>query len=310
MRKYLHIDTFFLLRSAFKEDDSTFVEAIKMMMLITRGRIVVITKGATTDSELVNMLLDVGIMNVVTAESGAELQDEILETLSEGGMMRRTQAVEVGEGAICATETHSAEVRVVQPRYTANGALLAFCGSAHKMGTTTMALNLAYHIKEYGGKVCFVQNDGSGHLDVIAKVYAQLPETHQTLMPIRKFEIDGMDLYSAECIDDVPKEDYDFIIVDCGSLMNGKSDGLVAADKRYLVAGTLPYELPLIANAEASLKEMPFTLLPLAVPDEFAAELLQQFRSAVFLSPSNTLFDGHCNDLAFSRLLEEYRFKR
>lgn len=88
MRNFSHVTEVVLDRIAFGDSDGEFAEAIEEFLTMYSPRITVIYEGLKQDTPLFLALLDSGVGNIVCGTEIAAIQSEIIECLSEQGMMR------------------------------------------------------------------------------------------------------------------------------------------------------------------------------------------------------------------------------
>jgi hypothetical protein len=294
------VDTVVILREAAEEDDEAFCGAVRSLTLLTEAKIIVILRESAAETFIAAMVA-AGITNIVTETEDVRFREELLSALADGGMTKYTELPDDGS----ATSEDVPVAETADKRFRGcKGLVTAFVGSSHRMGTTTAAMNFAYYVRSCGGRVCYIENNASGHLDMIARAYAG-EDGETPPVPIRKYAVDGVDLFATSDFRAAATDDYNIAVVDCGSVTDGLAQGLTHADNVYLVSGVLPQELPYLGRAVAALADRPYIPLLMAVPDELAGGLLRRFRNAIFLTPSRRLFDGEANGEAFEEILRE-----
>lgn len=85
---FSHVTEVVLDRIAFGDSDEEFAQAIEEFLTMYNPRISVICEGLLQDSSLFRSLLESGMGNIVCSTDITEIQREILECLSEQGMVR------------------------------------------------------------------------------------------------------------------------------------------------------------------------------------------------------------------------------
>lgn len=245
MRNFSHCSHLILDRAAIAEGDGEFVEVIEEFLTMYTARVTVICEGLPLDSPLFRGLLDIGVGNIVTATEIKAIQAEIREVLSEQGMTR----YEVKKRA--------------QPaglyRFTCADVQIAVVGSCPRMGATTAALGLTRWLLGAGATVCYVEDNPSGHLRMLADVYQMNPAGGG-------YEHEGAQYLSHR----EPEGAVNFIVRDLGSDYRGALPRIQAAKAVVLCGGAKPYELP---ETVAAIREIGARSLELLMP--FVAEALR-----------------------------------
>ncbi|VUG03778.1 MULTISPECIES: hypothetical protein [Paenibacillus] len=88
MRHFAHVRYIALDREAITESDEELIQALQSYQTIYDIRIVVIAEGLPVGSPLFQKLIQIGILNVVTATEIEEIRNELRECFSEEGMQR------------------------------------------------------------------------------------------------------------------------------------------------------------------------------------------------------------------------------
>lgn len=215
MRNFTHCTELVLDRGACRDSDEEFVKAIEEFAAMYQARVTVIAEGLQKDSDLFYGLLEAGVGNIVTECDIFRQQEEIKRSLSSQGLKKyrireKEEVYKEGEQFI----------------FSCCRIQIAVVGAQARIGTTTVALGLANWLAEVGGRACYVEANGSGHMDSLTADYEMEPEAHG-------FVLDRVGYYPNQ-----PEQEYSFIITDYGT-----QDPGLGSDILLLVCGTKPYEI-------------------------------------------------------------------
>jgi len=286
MRNFSHVTEVVLDRIAFGDDDEEFAEAIEEFLTMYNPRISVICEGLLEGSPLFRSLLESGVGNIVCSTDIAEIQREILECLSEQGMIRY------------ATKERTKKAGGRKPyRFDCQNVHVAVISSQPRMGSTTTALGLSAWLAAVGASVCYVEENESNILTTMAAAYEMEPVGEG-------WRMDGVQYGTKP-----PAEPVNFIIHDFGcqpSLHEKANDaGLLIA-----MCGTKPYELP---NSVRLLKRLEtadaYVLCPFtheAVRSDYAAILQSDFHKVLFLDYQPEPTDGMSNSKQYKTMVTKY----
>ncbi|MBA9088455.1 hypothetical protein FHR92_004954 [Fontibacillus solani] len=88
MRHFAHIRYVVLDREAITESDEELIQTLQSYKTIYDIRVVIIAEGLPAGSSLLLKLIQIGVVNVVTATEIGEIRNELRECFSEEGMQR------------------------------------------------------------------------------------------------------------------------------------------------------------------------------------------------------------------------------
>jgi hypothetical protein len=286
MRNFSHVTEVVLDRIAFGDSDEEFVQAIEEFLTMYNPRISVICEGLIQDSSLFRSLLESGVGNIVCSTDITEIQREILECLSEQGMVRYAAK----------ERTKKAGGRKTY-RFDCQNVHVAVLSSQPRMGATTTAIGLCAWLAAVGACVSYVEENESGILSAMAAAYEMEPAGDG-------WRLDGVRYGTVPAAEPV-----NFIIHDFGyqSNPNKKAND---AGLLLIVCGTKPYELP---NSMRLLKRLDtadaYVLCPFThetVRSDYAAILQSDFHKVLFLDYQPEPTDGMSNSKQYKTMMTKY----
>lgn len=286
MRNFSHVSEVVLDRIAFGDDDGEFAEAIEEFLTMYNPRITVICEGLSGDSPLFCSLLDSGVGNIVCSTDIAEIQREILECLSEQGMVRyaaKERTKKTGGRRTYRFDCENIHVTVIS--------------SQSRMGATTTALGLCAWLAAVGASVCYVEENESNILTTMAAAYEMEPMGEG-------WRMDGVQYGTKP-----PAEPVNFIIHDLGC-QPGLNEKVYDVGLLVIVCGTKTYELP---NSVRLLKRLDtvdaYILCPFtheAVRSDYAAILQSNFHKVLFLDYQPEPTDDMSNSKQYKTMMTKY----
>lgn len=286
MRNFSHVTEVVLDRVAFGDSDEEFAEAIEEFLTMYNPRISVICEGLLQDSPLFRSLLESGVGNIVCSTEIAEIQREILECLSEQGMVR--YAAKERTKKTGGRKTY---------RFDCENVHIAVISSQPRMGATTTALGLCAWLAAVGASVCYVEENESSILTAMAAAYEMEPMGEG-------WRMDGVQYGTKP-----PAEPVNFIIHDLGC-QPGLNEKVYDAGLLVIVCGTKTYELP---NSVRLLKRLDtvdaYILCPFtheAVRSDYAAILQSNFHKVLFLDYQPEPTDGMSNSKQYKTMMTKY----
>jgi hypothetical protein len=286
MRNFSHVTEVVLDRIAFGDSDEEFAQAIEEFLTMYNPRISVICEGLLQDSSLFRSLLESGVGNIVCSTDITEIQREILECLSEQGMVRYAAK----------ERTKKAGGRKTY-RFDCQNVHVAVLSSQPRMGATTTAIGLCAWLAAVGACVSYVEENESGILSAMAAAYEMEPAGDG-------WRLDGVRYGTVPAAEPV-----NFIIHDFGyqSNPNKKAND---AGLLLIVCGTKPYELP---NSMRLLKRLDtadaYVLCPFThetVRSDYAAILQSDFHKVLFLDYQPEPTDGMSNSKQYKTMMTKY----
>ncbi|MGG4220603.1 hypothetical protein ABEW32_20575 [Paenibacillus jamilae] len=297
MRHFSHVRYLVLNRSAIMESDEDLIQALLSYQTMYDMRVVIIAEGMPQNSPFVQQLIQLGIVNIVTAIEIDEIQNQLTECLSNEGMQRFMPPV----SSEPAQDTPGALFeKKDQYQFNCTNLRIAVAGSDRRVGTTTTAMNLVSWINRHGGKACYVESNTHYHLPHIIQLF-------QPQKSGNAYVLEGSDFYLTSELNG----EYNFVVLDCGVLHASTiQEPFKAADIRLLCGSALPYELVTYYKVLERCKGLDVQALGMFVPESLKPYLVEQINSdMLFMEPSHDLFDTDHNYAAYLKVLDSYILK-
>lgn len=286
MRNFSHVTEVVLDRIAFKDSDEEFTQAIKEFLTMYNPRISVICEGLLQDSPLFCALLESGVGNIICSAEITEIQSEILECLSEKGMVRYS-VKEHSQKADDRKKYH----------FNCENIHVAVISSQPRIGATTAAIGLCAWLAAAGASVCYVEENESGILPTMAAAYEmeQIGEG---------WWLDGVQYSAAPVLEPV-----NFIVHDFGCQAN-MNETASRAELLLIVCGTKPYELPYSMRILKCLDTVDaYVLCPFtheAIRGDYVSILQSDFHKVLFLDYQPEPTDGISNAKQYKAMMTKY----
>ena len=296
MRNYAAARYFVVDRSCVEDGIDDFIVALQSFQMMFAARIIVMLSGCENKEVYIERLCDISIYNIITADTQDELNDELIECLSENGIQKYVFTEQADEPERPDEEIDKQMEVISKYKWIAKNVRIAIAGSQHKCGVTVTAFNMAAWLKARGAKVCYVEHNENRHLQWIVSMYGS--------------ESDG-DFYSVQGIDcylvDEIKEDYNFIIYDCGNILDLLPQVFQKSDVRLLCGGLLPYEMPNLAKGLSKCNGFPLTIICLEVPEKVQNASQSIFDMEIqILKPSHDLFSENINGHVYMPIVKKW----
>ncbi len=287
MRNFSHFTDVVLDRIAFEDTDAEFGQAIEAFLTMYPLRVTVICEGLPQKGPLFQGLLGCGVGNIVCGSDILEIQREIDECLSSKGMTR-----------YLSEDWQNKKEVMEQYRFACKNAVVAVVGAQSRIGTTTMAIGLCAWLAHVGASVCYVEDNGNEHLDILARSYGMEQDMEGWLF-------EGVRYGKKEC-----QEDVNFLVYDLGSDLKGQSDILERAEVKILVCGTKPHELRYTVRLQRQFVESYAWLFCPFVAEgsrkELGEVLENSLHKVLFGEYQPEMTDGSCNKEAYRTLMGKY----
>lgn len=281
MRNFSHFTDVVLDRLAFGDDDTEFAQAVEEFLTMYHARITVICEGLTPADPLFQTLLGMGVGNLVCDTEITAIQREITECLSETGMTRYNP------------KGRSQNARV-KYRFACENIRIAILSSQPRMGATTAAIGLCHWLQSVGAAVCYVEDNESRHLSLLARSYGMEQRDNDWLF-------EGVQYRRQE-----PEQPVNFIVRDRGSAKMPPAD----TDMLVLVCGTKPQELPYTAKLKGTQEgNHAYLLCPFVAEEargDVAKALQDDYHKVLFLDYQPEPTDGTVNTKQFKRMITKY----
>lgn len=294
MRHFNHVRYLVIDRKAILESDEEMVQSLLSFQAMFEIRVIIIAEGLHASSPVLQQLVQVGITNIVTAETIETMLEEIKECFSEQGMRRFISSIPLDSVHEPLTAFLTNEDKF---QFDCKNIRIAVAGSDRRVGVTTTAINFVFWIQTHGGSACYLEANTSKHLAHIIHLFE--PEKVENA-----YVMEDADFYLTPEFN----RDYNFIVTDCGVLGDPVvQNSFSNADIRVLCGSAMPYELPIFYRALERCKELPVYPVGLSVPENFKPYLLQSInKNMLFADSSRDLFDSKVNHTLYYQILQKY----
>ena len=292
MRNFAHVTELILDRIAFDDSDEEVAEAIEEFLMMYQVRITLIYEGLKQEDMLFQLLLEKGVRNFVCNTKIQAIQEELKECFREEGMTRyqiKKRVEEIQEN----NEKRRTYTFACEP------VRIALLSSQTRMGVTTTAVSLCTWLESVGATVCYVEENDSHHLELLARSYGM---EEQEL---------GWQLGQVRYQTQETKENCNFIIYDIGYEWESKQELIEKADKLLVLCGTKPYELPFTGRLQRKCYGQQAYLLCPFVAEEQRGEvrklLQKEAQQVLFLEyqPEPIIIEPR-NQSVFETIIKEY----
>jgi hypothetical protein len=267
--------------NAIKDSNSDIMEAVNAYKKMFTSRLIFYIEDMKVHHDLVHELLENGVFNIVTSADIEAIKAELLKTISDLGISKREVMLKLNPNdasfntAIHAYEFSKKEIKI------------AVTGVQHRVGTTTMAINLSNYLSNIGAKVCYVEANEHDHLSKLPVFYQGMTMKEDVIL------YNGVKYLSlhSECHDE-----FDFIIYDMGVIDNRIISAIRKnCDVAILCATGKPYEVNDIKKHKNLLdKTLVNTVFSfVAEPDQH--KYLKLHKDIYFSNYTPNYFDGDIN---------------
>lgn len=188
MRNLSHYQYMAIDVSCIKDSISEVVEAFTALKKMYKIRIILYVGNLLKDYEkLIQTCINIGIYNILITTEISKLKEDLCLVTSPLGM---------GKRELIKALNQEDQVLVVDNtiyEFVKKNIRIGVTGTMHRVGTTSLAINVAYFLAEKGARVCYVEANSHNHLQAITKEGVHF-----------------MDLYEEA------DEDFDVIVYDMG----------------------------------------------------------------------------------------------
>ncbi len=229
MRNLSHFSYIAIDLEAIKDDADQIIEAIIAFKTLYDSRIIIFAEKA--DISLINKIIEeTETYNIITAKNIDKIKEEIRICVSPQGMSKEY---------LLKSMNTSMDINIEQiPQYSFIGENIKImvAGAMNRVGTTTIAMNMASYLASIGAKVSYTEANGNNHLEKIHSYF--FPN-----IPINNnyFSQDGVDYFFYS---NIPADNYNFNIIDIGTLNQRNLKAFGIGEVKILCSGIKPYELP------------------------------------------------------------------
>ncbi len=222
-----HIETIIIDLECLNDTDDTIINSIKTFQSYNPSRVVFYMDKI--NEHLAHELIGLGVFDIITQTEVKKLREEIALCLFEG---MSESYVKKKFGYIC-EEEEKVEYDFKQKKIT-----IGVVGSQHRVGTTTIAMQMACYLKSIGANVSYIEANDSGHMKLIAEYYKMQKNGEG-------YVYNGIAFEGIESKNDTV---FDFIVYDMGVLNDRTMKGIENCDIRIVCAGDKPHEKKVICG--------------------------------------------------------------
>ncbi len=318
--RYILIDL-----NAVKDSISDIIEALKALKIMYNAKIVLFAGKSNID--LLNKIIDeADIYNIIFGKTLNKIKKQIKICISEKGMTKHYAKININlnydenedvettfkslRSNLINSDIQPTENKLIENKFDfdAKNIKIIVAGVMPRVGTTTIAINIACYLASIGAKVSYTEGNKNNHLESIySHFFFNNPITNNY------FSNDGVDYYFDG---NIPTKGYNFNTIDIGVLSNQNLKLLEElGDIKVLCGGTKPYEireiikaLELVDNGNGENIKL---MLPEANLSDIEKKNLEQTlgikdERIYYAKFSPNLFDGNTNAKIFESILNEY----
>ncbi|MDT8717035.1 hypothetical protein IAI10_10230 [Clostridium sp. 19966] len=284
--RYVAIDV-----KAIKDTEQEIIEALKAFKVMYDSRIIIFDEGKNKEEDLIKSLVNEKIYNIITANTVAEIKEEILKCVSEEGMAYEDYFTR---------DNNKLSGNVSQYIFKQKDIKIAVAGVSRRCGTTTTAFNLTNCLYGLGAKVSYTEANDNNHLKDITDFYEFIKDGGES------FKYRGVEYYPVK---QFPNE-YNFNVFDIGVLNGNALPIYKACNVRILCGGSKPYEIVEYKKALEPISKINISTILNFCPEIGRTNLKKLIENenikAYFTDYSPNLFDGKVNEKIFKDILKDY----
>jgi hypothetical protein len=299
MRNYTGCMFFLVDANCVEEQLEDFIVAVQSLQMMSDARIIVILSGMNEMEHYIEKLLEIDVMDIITADSANGVRDELSECLSPDGMQRYRlprKSTRQQEPATDFDEKSSEGEVITKYNWNCKNVKIAIAGTQRRSGVTVTAFNMVAWLIARGATACYVEANTHHHLSWIINVY-DAPKNGEG------YSVGGIDCYFT----DEFGRGYNFVIYDCGEIKEPSSI-FREAEARLLCGSILPQEIQSFASVSQACKDYEVFKMGLCVPfplQEFCRSSLGE--DILIAKPSHDLFENNINEEIYMPMVEKYK---
>lgn len=292
LRSLNHFQYMVIDLNAIKDSNRDIMEAVNAYKKMFTSRLIFYIEDMKVHHDLVHKLIENGVFNIVTATDIEALKAELLKSISDLGISKREVILKLNPNnvsfntAIHAYEFSKKEIKI------------AVTGVQHRVGTTTMAINLANYLTSIGAKVCYVEANEHDHLSKLPVFYQGMTSKDDAIL---YNGVKYLSLYS-ECHDE-----FDFIIYDMG-VINSKIIGAIRnnCEAAVLCATGKPYEMNDIEKHKSLIDKTSLNTVFSFVAESDQHKYLKLHKDIHFSNYAPNYFDGEINESIWLSVIKQF----
>jgi hypothetical protein len=194
------------------------------------------------ESELREELIQKDVYNLIVTQNQQEAEELILKAVSPGGIPYQSYLDEVvPEKIVIEQPPVLKEILIVEPEKDIRSdegheKMILLAGSEHRVGTTSVAIQLANFLANQGKMVAYMEFNEHRHLKQIIDAYRMRKEEVEESI---WHQLKGVDYFFTE---GVLMQQYDYLIFDLGVLTEDNLDPFGQGDLRILCGASKCFE--------------------------------------------------------------------
>lgn len=294
LRNYVGCKFFLLDVSCIEEQLDEFIIALQSCQMMFDARIIPVLSDMENTDRYISRLVDIGMTDIVTADSIDGIKDELTECLSVDGMQRYKRPSESFMQDITLDEVPKLK-EIVKYKWDARNVKIAIAGTQRRSGVTVTAFNLAAWLIARGASACYMEANTNRHLNWIINIYDVEKDGEA-------YPVGGIDCYFTNEMD----RDFNFIIYDCG-VVKEPTTIFREADIRMLCGSILPHEAKDYLQVLNICRDMDIYKMGLCVPkplQEFCRESLSE--DILIADASHDLFENNINGHIYLPMIKRF----
>ena len=292
LRSLNHFQYMVIDLNAIKDSNSDIMEAVNAYKKMFTSRLIFYIEDMEAHYDLAHELVENGVFNIVTATDIEAIKAELIKSISDLGISKREVMLKLNPNDTLFNITiHAYE-------FSKKDIKLAVTGVQHRVGTTTMAINLANYLSGIGAKVCYVEANEHDHLGNLPAFYKGMTSKDDVIL------YNGVKYLSlhSECHDE-----FDFIIYDMG-VINSKIIGAIRnnCDAAVLCATGKPYEMNDIEKYNNLLESTLLNTIFSFVAESDQHKYLKLHKDIHFSNYTPNYFNGEVNEVIWSTAIKPF----
>jgi hypothetical protein len=292
LRSLDHFQYMVIDLNAIKDSNSDIMEAVNAYKKMFTSRLIFYIEDIKKHHDLALNLIENGIFNIVTATDIEAIKVELLKSISDLGISKRDIILKL------TPNDYSYKTSVDSYEFSKKEIKIAVTGVQHRVGTTTMAINLANYLSNIGAKVCYVEANEHDHLSKLPEFYQGMTMNEDVIL---YNSVKYLSLHS-ECHDE-----FDFIIYDMGVIDNR----IISAIRKNCDAGILcatgkPYEVNDIEKHKNLLDTTLINTVFSFVAESDQHKYSKLYNDIHFSNYTPNYFDGDVNEIIWSTVIKPF----
>ena len=287
---YLIIDL-----KALKDSETEIIEAVTAFGTMYSARIILFAEGLDGGSSLISKLIALGVYNIITSIDLEDIKEEMFECISPDGKDMRS----VIRSKYFSMEEIKGRGKT-EYLFLCRDIKIAVVGAAHKVGTTTTAINLVNFLADAGAEAAYVEANINEHLKYLPDYYKDMSINESCI------DYKGIKYFFKGSF----PENNNFTVIDFGIIGQCRLQALKQCELVILCGVTKPYELYFVKDALKELEGLPLSIVlshtTKSAQKDIPALLGNDKSRLYFAGYSTDLFDGKTNAKIFSNIVEEY----